>query len=337
MAAPESPVDPQVLEDLRNVEHSGPLFGVSGARPEFWETFTLLKTSRGLFDSEFARLSELRRAGKPGAISPEVLERMKAIRRDFYPLAKRLRAYLLGLQDALDGLRLELAIVFMMGSKRGRATAQEWINDPLGQKAGAELRLRVMGRLVDDYRKALLEQRVSAPPEEMVPLEAPKAAAPSGAPLKIHPQFLDDFRRASRLRELLLGTKSPVELWEALCFILVRRPEAEAAIGDLERLKAGGRPGEFEGEVFRLRDTLGQVRQRYGPFVAELRKFLTGILGRWEGEIEETALAFIAASPKGRHRAKQWLDDPELCRGEAARFVEGLRERARDALDALSN
>lgn len=336
MAVPESPVDLQVLEDLRNVEHCGPLFGAFGVRPEFWETFTLLKTSRGLFDSEIARLTGLRRAGKAGALSPEVLEKLKAIRRDFYPLAKRLRAYLLGLHDAIDGLRLELAIVFMMGSQRGRATAQEWVNDPVGRKTGAELRLRVMGRLVDEYRKALLEQRVSAPPEETVPLDLPRAAPSSGSPLKIHPQFLDDFRRALRIRELLRGTKSPVDLWEALCFILVRRPEALAAIGDLERLKEGGRPGEFEGEVFRLRDTLGQVRQRYGAFVAELRKFLAGALGRWEGEIEETALAFIAASPKGRHRARQWLDDPELCRGEAARFVEGLRERARDALAALS-
>ena len=336
MGGQESAVDPQVLEDLRAVEHTSPLLGGFGARPEFWETFTLLKTSRDLFASESGRLTELRRAGKPGTIAPEVLEKLKAIRRDFYPLAKRLRAYILGIPDTLDGLRLELAIVFIMGSRHGRETAQEWVSDPVAQMPGAKLRLRVMSRLVDEYRKALLEQRVAAVPEETVPLEPPRAATPAGPALKIHPQFLDDFRRASRIRELLQGSTSPVEPWEALCLILVRRQEAVAAIGELERLKTEGRPGEFEGEVFRLRETLGQVRQRYGSFVGELRKFLAGVLGRWEGEIEETALAFIAASPKGRHRARQWLDDPELCRGEAARFVEGLRERARDALDALS-
>ncbi len=327
MAAPVTPVDPQVLEDLRSVEESNTLFGAFGVRPEFWEAFTYLKIDRDGFEAELRRLAELRKEGKGGAISPEVLETFKGIRREFYPLAKRLRAYILGLHGTLDGLRLELAIVFIMGSLRGRDAAARWVDDPVAQKPDAELRLRVMGNLVDAYRKALLEQRVAAPPQEIVPIEPPRKASAPGAPLQVSPQFLDDFRRASRLRELLRG-----DLWEALCLVLVQRAETAAAIAELERLRTDGKPGEFEGEVLRVRGTMGQVRQRYGGFVAELRKFLAGVFGRWEGEIEETALAFIAASPKGRHRARQWLDDPELCRGEAARFVEGLRERARQLL-----
>jgi hypothetical protein len=305
--------------------------GGFGLRPEFWESFTLLKIDRDRFEAELARLGELRRHGKPGAVSPDVLERFKAMRRDLYPLAKRLRAYMMGLGLPLDGLRLELALVFMMGSKRGREAAEAWVADPVSQRRDAELRLRVMGNLVDAYRQALLESRVAAPPEPAAPAEAPDAV-----PLKVHPKFLDDFRRAARLRELLQEAKAPVERWEALCLVLVQRKETAASIAELERLRAGGRPGEFEGEVFRVRGKLELVRQRYGRIAGELRTFLSGVLGRWEGEAEETAIAFIAASSKGRHRARQWLEDPELCREEAARFVEGLREQAREALGGLA-
>ncbi len=336
MGDPASPVDLQVLEDLRTVERAGTLLGSFGARPEFWETFTLLKTARSLLEGELARLSALRGEGKTGSVSPALLDRYREIRRDLYPLAKRLRAYVLGLPSAPDGLRLELAIVFMMGSARGRDAAGKWVVDPVAHAPEAGLRLRVMSGIVDAYRKALLDQRVGAAPEETVPVEPRRASGPAAPPLKVHPQFLDDLRRAGRLRELLQGPSGKAELWELLCLLLVRRPESVLALSELERLRIAGRPGEFEGEAARVRGFLGQVRERYGSVVAELRNFLSGVFGRWEGEIEETALAFIAASPKGRHRARQWLDDPELCREEAAGFVEGMRERARDYLDALS-
>jgi hypothetical protein len=323
-------VDPQVLADLQSVEEASPLFGAFGLRAEFWEAFTYLKTDRDGFETEMRRLAELRKERRGGALAPEVIEKFKEIRRKFYPLAKQLRTYIESLPGRLDGLRLELAIVFIMGSLQGRETASRWVADPISQRSDAEARLRVMGRLVDLYRKALLEHRLSAPPRDTAVIAASTAPQlPGGA------HFADDLRHASGLQELLRGANPPVQVWEALCLVRVERQEMAATVAILERLKSKGKPDEFDAAVLRVQERVALVRQRYGGFVDQLRRFLAGVFGRWEGELEETALAFIAASPAGRHRAKQWLEDPELCRGEATRFVEGLRQRAREALGSL--
>ena len=43
------------------------------------------------------------------------------------------------------------------------------------------------------------------------------------------------------------------------------------------------------------------------------------------------------SSSQGRYRAKQWLEDPDLCRGEATASMNGLRTRAAAYLDAVKH
>ena len=332
-------VDPLVVEDLRFVERVAAHFSGPGLRPEFWEVFTLMKANRDAFVAEGLRLEAAKKAGEPSALDPALLEKLRAIRKDYYPLARELRAFLEKLPTPLDGMRLELGIVLTMASTRGRESALRWVADPVHQAPDALPRVRVMTRLVDDYRKALLEQKMSAPPppaDDPLPAPAPSASKPDETAFRIHPQFLGDLRAGRRFVELLSGVRQPVELWEAVGFILVDRVSAASALRELQRLKRAGKPGEFAGEAFRTRERFVELRGKRGRFVGDLRAYLIKLFGKWEGEIEELVLAFIAASARGRHRARQWLDDPELCKDEAARFVADLRARAGEYREALA-
>jgi hypothetical protein len=329
-------VDPLVVEDLRYVERVAPLFGGPGARSEFWEVFTLLKSNRDAFMAEAARLEAAKKAGSPASLDPALLEKLRAIRKDYFPLARELRGFLEKLPTPLDGMRLELGLVLTMASTRGREAALRWVADPVNQAPDALPRVLVMTRLVDQYRKALLEQKMAAPPPPADdPLTAAVPVKLEDKPLRIHPQFLGDLRAGRRFVELLSGGRQAVELWEAVGFILTDRVTAAGALRELQRLKRAGKPGEFAGEVFRTRERIAELRGKLARFVGDLRAYLVRLFGKWEGEIEELVLAFIAASARGRHRARQWLDDPELCKDEAARFVADLRSRAGDYREAL--
>jgi hypothetical protein len=332
-------IDPLVVEDLRLVERVAVRFGGGALRPEFWEVFTLLKANRDAFVAEAARLEAAKKAGAETKVASELLEKLREIRKDHYPLARELRIFLeKKVSPPLEGVRLELAIVLLMASSRGRESALRWVSDPATQGPEAILRIRVMTGLIEGYRKALLEQHVAAPPppaDDPLPAPAPAAAKPEEAPLRIHPQFLGDLRAARRFVELLSGGKTPVQLWEAVGYILVDRAGAVQALPELQRLKRDGQPGEFAGEAMRVKGRIAEVRARFDRFVADLRAFFEKTFGSWQGEIEELVLAFIAASPRGRHRARQWLDDPVLCKDEASRFVAELRARAGEYREAL--
>jgi hypothetical protein len=100
-------------------------------------------------------------------------------------------------------------------------------------------------------------------------------------------------------------------------------------------LKVDGKPGEFAGALYRFRTRLKDIRSQFDPVALPVGVYLKSIFGTFGGDADELALAFLMASSQGRHRAKQWLDDPELCRGEASASMNGLRTRAEYYLDAM--
>ena len=104
---------------------------------------------------------------------------------------------------------------------------------------------------------------------------------------------------------------------------------------ELEQLKNHGKPGEFAGASYRLRTQLKQVREQFDSVASPVRAYLKKLFGKFDSAADELALAFLVASSQGRHRAGQWLDDPELCRGEATASMNGLRTRAVGYLDAV--
>jgi hypothetical protein len=185
-----SDVDPEVLDDLRCVEQCSTFFGAAGSRPEFWETFLLLRNDRVLIRNEVRRLTTLRKGGYAARLDEGVLARLREIHREHYPLAKKLREFIQRLPSPPEGVRLELAIVFIMSAPRGREAAARWMANPSGAVEEVSLRLRVMSRLINAYCKALFESRVApqpegraaAPAEEVAPAKAEPAPTPAPPP-----------------------------------------------------------------------------------------------------------------------------------------------------------
>ena len=332
MVSPASEIDPQIVDDLRIVETGYQSLALAGTRGEFWEVFTLLKTGRDAFQRELDRLGELQSRGEKGKVDPAIVEKLANIKSELYPLARRLREFL-GKSPAgiLDGMKQDLALVFLMGSAKARHSVSRWVNDPVGLAAESSLRLKILSRLVDSYRRALLEARREAPP-----LAKPDTTVRSMSPstVKLKPEFVDDLRYVARCRRMFEGPDA-APTWELVCLILLQREETRRSIDELGLLKVDGKPGEFAGALYRFRTRLKDIRSQFDPVAQPVAGYLKGIFGSFGGDADELALAFLMASSQGRHRAKQWLDDPELCRGEASASMNGLRTRAEYYLDAM--
>ncbi len=331
-SAPEG-VDAQVLADLLAVEQGCVLLGQAGARAEFWEAYTLLKTSREDVRAELDRLSRLRLEGQPAKVDPLLAEKLRGIRSELGPIAYALRRYLTRAAPELDSLRADLALVLFMGSAKGRAAADRWTAAPDASLAEATLRMKVMGRLVDAYRGALLEAR-RAGPATAAPASTGESR-PSGATVRLRPQLVKDLHRAAEGR-LLLKDLEPGVGWELLLLMITDAESTRRSLTELEQLQKSGKPGEFAGAAYNVRQRLQHVRAQNGDLVRSLGTYLKTLYGTWAGESDDLALVLLITEEEGRHRARQWLEDPELCRGEAMAAMNGMRSRARLHLEAAA-
>ncbi len=334
MADPVSEVDPQTVDDLRVVEQGCQILGAAGARIEFWEGFTLLKIGRDAFQAEVERLTMMRKKGAEVKVVSSLADKLKDIKSLLSPLAKQLREFL-GKSPAgmLDGMKQDLALVFLMGSAKARAAATKWVSDPLGHWDDAALKIKILARLVDGYRRALLEaRRDNVPPAE----KDTTVRAMSPATVKLKPEFVEDLRRLESCKKLMASV-TPPPAWDFFCLLLSQPDETRRIMEELEHLQAHGKPGEFAGTMYRLRGMLKQVRSQHEQAGLPLRKYFQSLFSPFGGEADDLAFSFLISSSQGRYRAKQWLEDPELCKGEATASMNGLRTRAVAYLDAVKH
>jgi hypothetical protein len=330
-----SEIDPQVVDDLRIVEQGCQLLAASGARTEFWESFTLLKTGRQAYHAEIDRLTAKRRQGEDPKVDPAILKQLSRIKEQLLPLARQLREFLKASPAGiLDGMKQDLALVFLMGSAKARHSVARWVSNPSGSADESNLRLKILSRLVDGYRRALLDARMQGAPAPATPDTVVRSMAP--VTIKLKAEFVDDLRYVERCRQMFEKI-DPVKGWDIVCLVLMQREETRYLIDQMTQLRTNGAPGEYAGVASRLRTMLKQVRSQFNTIAMPVAVYLTGLFGNFGDEADELALAFLIASSQGRHRARQWLDDPELCRGEATASMNGLKSRAVRYLDAVKN
>jgi hypothetical protein len=335
MGVGASDIDPQTVDDLRIVEQGSQLLAACGTRAEFWESFTLLKIGRSAFQSELDRLAARRKESGDAKVDPLMVQKLGQIKTQLSPLARQLREFLAkSSAGMLDGMKQDLALVFLMGSSKARQSVARWVNDPAGNQAESALKLKILSRMVDGYRRALLEARREGSPPPAQPDTTVRAMSPSSTRLK--PEFIDDLRYLDRSRQVQ-GLPEGSPGWDLVCLMLLEREETRLIIEELVQLKSSGKPGEFAGTSARLRTKLKQLHDQHDAIALPVLTYLRSVFGVFEGRADDLALAFLVASPQGRHRAKQWLDDPELCRGEATASMNGLRTRALSYLDALKH
>jgi hypothetical protein len=330
-----SEIDPQVVDDLRIVEQGCQILAAFGSRTEFWESFTLLKTGREAYHAEIERLTARRASADGVKVDPAILQKLALIKEQLLPLARQLREFLGKAPGGiLDGMKQDLALVFLMGSAKARQSVARWVSNPGGSADEANLRLKILSRLVDGYRRALLDARMQGAPPPAAPDTTVRSMAP--VTVKLKGEFVDDLRYVERCRRMFEKV-DPVKGWDIVCLILMQRDETRTLIDQMTHLKDHGQPGEYAGVAARLRNMLKQTRAQFNTIALPVGVYLTSIFGNFGDEADELALAFLIASSQGRHRAKQWLDDPELCRGEATASMNGLRNRAARYLDAAKN
>jgi hypothetical protein len=161
-----SPVAPHVLQDLLLADRACRRWAEGGAKVELWEAFSLARADRDGLAAEVER-----GAGAPGSA---LLERLSDVRRDTGPLLEFLRPLLLTVlpQPPQPGA-LDLALVFVMTSPPARASAARWSQNPQGSREEATKMLRVMARIVEGYRQAMIDAS-GGPAPAAVP------AAPAG-------------------------------------------------------------------------------------------------------------------------------------------------------------
>src|SRR5882672_8438426 len=100
----------------------------------------------------------MRSKGAEAKVVSSLTDKLKDIKLQLAPLARQLREFLGKYQsEIVDGMKQDLALVFLMGSAKARASVGRWLEDPLGTQGESTLRLRILARLVDAYRKSLLE------------------------------------------------------------------------------------------------------------------------------------------------------------------------------------
>jgi hypothetical protein len=334
MADTASDVDAQIVDDLRVVEQGCQILGAAGARIEFWEGFTLLKIGRDAFQAEVDRLIAMRKKGGEVKVVSSLTDRLQDVKTQLAPLARQLREFL-GKSPAgiLDGMKQDFALVFLMGSAKARASVQRWFSDPAGSAAESTLKLKILSRLVDAYRRALLEARR----DNVQPAEKDTTVrSMSPATVKLKPEFIQDLRPLDTCRRMLADAKAEAG-WALYVFLLMQPEEARKIMDELEHLKVNGKPGEFAGTLYRMRMLLKEIRTQHEPMGNPLRGYLKKLFPAWGVEADELAFSFLVSSSQGRYRAKQWLEDPELCRGEATASMNGLRTRAMAYLDAVKH
>ncbi|HZE98110.1 MAG TPA: hypothetical protein VE981_13855 [Planctomycetota bacterium] len=329
-----SEVDAQIVDDLRIVEQGCVILGAAGARAEFWESFTLLKVGRSAYQAEVERLVLMRSKGAEAKVVSSLTDKLKDIKLQLAPLARQLREFLGKYQsEIVDGMKQDLALVFLMGSAKARASVGRWLEDPLGTQGESTLRLRILARLVDAYRKSLLEARR----DNLAPVEKDTTVrSMSRQSVRLKPEFIEDLRRLESCRKYMSGWTPPAT-WDFYSLLIALSEETRRTLEEIEHLKINGKPGEFAGALYRLRGMLKQVRSQHDPMAGPLRAYFAKLFPSFGSDADELAFAFLISSSQGRYRAKQWLEDPELCRGEASASVNGLRTRALAYLDAVKH
>jgi hypothetical protein len=134
---------------------------MAGERVDLWEAYSLARSDGPALTAEADRIAEGH--GGTGALR----EKLEAVRGGTGPLVAFLRQLLpTVLPQPAEAQSLDLSLVFIMTSPQARAKALRWQLNPAQSQAEATVFLRVMGRMVESYRRALIDSRSDPPPPD---------------------------------------------------------------------------------------------------------------------------------------------------------------------------
>jgi len=165
--APPSPVslilprgvNPEVLEDVRRVDHCRRIFEETHQEIEVWEVFCLVmldgEGTRALLEQTLAHKEKANARGfMDGALA--LFDRLVKLRAQHGKFVRELRSYLAQLPVGSFGKEtMEMALGFIVASGRGRDRAQLWLQEPGRYKQEAAGRLEDVISRTMNYQTAL--------------------------------------------------------------------------------------------------------------------------------------------------------------------------------------
>jgi hypothetical protein len=165
--APPSPVslilprgvNPEVLEDVRRVDHCRKIFEETHQEIEVWEVFCLVmldgEGTRTLLEQTLVHKEKANARGfMDGAMA--LFDRLVKLRAQHGKFVRELRGYLAQLPVGSFGKEtMEMALGFIVASGRGRDRAQLWLQEPNRYKQEAAGRLEDVISRTMNYQTAL--------------------------------------------------------------------------------------------------------------------------------------------------------------------------------------
>ena len=300
-----SDADKALIDDLKLAEDARLLFRELGFAIELWEALRLARTEHVTLMCEMERLQKLRKQGRSPSLGGLIIDSIDQMRKTLSLRVRNYRDVLRSSNVAGDSVRLDL-IAGLLAQHPTLPTAGEIMG---------------LASQVDRCRLALLRR----PATSVRP-----APAPAPLPPDVNPDLLEDLRHADRLRHAF-GPASPgIELWEAMTLALEDRAGAASAAEQLKARRVD------DGSLIRILERILEVRTRHSRLATKLRNYLNHLpIGKYNRDLMELAFGFLLASPEGRSRAEQWLEDPQRFLREAAIRVEGVIGKAQKYQAAL--
>ena len=152
-------VNPEVLEDVRRVDHCRKTFEETHQEIEVWEVFCLVmldgEGTKGMLEQTLAYKEKADARGfMDGALA--LFDRLVKLRAQHGKFVRELRGYLAQLPVGSFGKEtMEMALGFIVASGRGRDRAQLWLQEPNRYKQEAAGRLEDVISRTMNYQTAL--------------------------------------------------------------------------------------------------------------------------------------------------------------------------------------
>jgi hypothetical protein len=298
-------VDAELVESFRLAAQARGALGAAGLPFELWEALRLAQSEGAYLRQEIAKVASSKSAGKAARASALLVESVDRLRHVHGRQAVGLRAVLETLPEPLDAERLEVTLALAFATARRRAALDRWIATP--------------GPVIDDLTALSDEAR-----RLIAALRAP--AVPPG----VDPELFADLREADRLRRRL---PPGAELWQVLPLAIDDRAAVRRAA---KALGSTSPADDLNAELIRFLEGLLDFQDCFGGLARGLRAYAGTLpMGSYGPSTLELAIGLVLASPEGRSRAEQWLEDPERCRREAALRLEGVIGKAQNYERAL--
>jgi hypothetical protein len=165
-------IAPKVLQDLLLAERASRLLLAIGTRIELWEAYSIARSDAAVLTAEADRVAE----GQGGTAA--FREKLQSVREGSAALVAYLKQLIPGvLPQPPEPMSVDLSLVFVLTSPQAREKAVRWSANPDASKAEATTLLKIMGRMVEAYRRAMVESRAASAPAAPAP-PPPPAAAP---------------------------------------------------------------------------------------------------------------------------------------------------------------